>query len=86
MVNFNLEKTEVINFSLKTKHVNAPRIEFNGKPIKQVQNHKHLGIIMSQDMKWSKHISYITTKANQRLGALYRQSYKMTRCQIETLY
>src|SRR5271165_4271775 len=52
----------------------------------QVQEHKHLGIIMSQDLKWSKHISLITTKANQRIGALYRQSQKMTRIQIETMY
>lgn len=41
---------------------------------------------MSQDLKWSKHISYITSKANQRIGALYRQSPKMTRTQIETMY
>ena len=86
MVCFNLEKTVLINFSFKNKRVNKPKIEFNGCQIKQVQEHKHLGIIMSQDLKWSKHISLITTKANQRIGALYRQSQKMTRIQIETMY
>jgi hypothetical protein len=86
MVSFNLEKTEFINFSLKKKNANVPKIEFNGFKLNQVQDHKHLGVILSQDLKWSKHISHITSKANQRIGALYRQSQKMTRIQIETLY
>ena len=85
MVSFNFEKTVFINFSFKKKQANSPKIEFNGFPIMQVQEHKHLGIIMSQDLKWSKHIAFITSKANQRIGALYRQSQKMARVQIETM-
>ena len=63
-----------------------PKLMFNNSIIEQVHEHKHLGIIFSEDMKWSKHIAKITSKANQRLGALYRQSRKMTRSQIETIY
>ena len=85
-VNFNSEKTVFINFSLKTNISRNLKIEFNASPVKQVSEHKHSGIIFSEDMKWSKHIAHITSKANQRLGALYRQSHKMTRVQIETLY
>jgi hypothetical protein len=86
MVNFNIKKTVFVNFSLKRNISNIPKIEFNAVPVKQVSEHKHLGIILSEDMKWSKHIAHITSKANQRLGALYRQSQKMSRVQIETLY
>ena len=86
MVKFNLEKTVFINFSLKRNLLNIPKIEFSSTLVKQVPEHKHLGIILSEDMKWSKHIAHITSKANQRLGALYRQSRKMSRVQIETLY
>ena len=86
MVSFNLEKTLFINFSFKKNRANTPKIEFNGFQLKQVHEHKHLGIILSEDLKWSKHISHITSKANQRIGALYRQSQKMTRTQIETMY
>ena len=86
MVKFNFQKTVLVNFSLKTKYSNTPQIDFNGTPIKIVQEHKHLGIILSSDMKWSKHISHITSKAKQRIGAMYRQSQKMSRLQIETLY
>ena len=85
-VSFNLEKTVFINFTLKNQPSNIPQIEFMTSAVKQVSEHKHLGIIFSEDMKWSKHIAYITFKANQRLGALYRQSLKMTRVRIETLY
>src|ERR1700690_155949 len=70
-VNFNLEKTVFINFSLKRHLPITPKIVFNAVEVKQVSEHKHLGIILSEDMKWSKHIAFITSKANQRLGALY---------------
>ena len=73
MVTFNIEKTVFVNFSSKRNILNIPKIEFNAVPVKQVSEHKHLGIILSEDMKWSKHIAHITSKANQRLGALYRQ-------------
>jgi len=85
-VKFNPEKTVFINFSLKRNSPITPKIEFNGTVVKKVSEHKHLGIILSDDMKWSKHITHITSKAKQRLGALYRQSQKMTRAQIESMY
>ena len=87
MVTFNPEKCVFINFTLKKNPLQTPpKIFFNNSLITQVQNHKHLGIVLSQDMKWSAHISKITSKASQRLGALYRQSRKMTRVQIEKIY
>ena len=87
MVTFNIEKTVFLNFSLKKDSLsNSPNLIFNNSCIKQVQEHKHLGIILSKDIRWSAHISKITSKASQRLGALYRQSRKMTRVQIETIY
>jgi hypothetical protein len=86
MVNFNLEKTVFLNFTLKKKLCLNPKIEFNHIIVKQVSEHKHLGIIFSEDMKWTKHVAHITAKANQRIGALYRQSNKLTRRQIETMY
>jgi hypothetical protein len=87
MVTFNVKKTVFINFSLKKKQIgNIPKLKFNNSMVELVHEHKHLGIIFSEDMKWSKHIAKITSKANQRLGALYRQSRKMTRLQLETIY
>ena len=87
MVTFNIEKTVFINFSLKNSRMSkSPNLVFNDSCIRQVNEHKHLGIILSKDLKWSSHISKITSKASQRLGALYRQSRKMTRVQLETIY
>ena len=56
MVNFNLEKTVFLNFTLKKKLCLNPKIEFNHIIVKQVSEHKHLGIIFSEDMKWTKQI------------------------------
>ena len=65
MANFNIENTVSINFSLKNSRLSkAPIFVFNDSCIKQVNEHKHLGIILSKDLKWSAHISKITNKAS----------------------
>ncbi|MFZ2538543.1 MAG: reverse transcriptase family protein [Oscillospiraceae bacterium] len=85
LVNFNPEKTEFINFSLK-KHKSVLKLNFKGQIIKQVTEHKHLGILFSNDLKWQKHINYITSKASQKLGLMYRSSTYLNRHQLISVY
>jgi hypothetical protein len=56
-------------FSRKIKQVNHPpiMIQMNGIPIKRVQNHTHLGVTLSENVKWNTHISIILRKAWQRV-------------------
>ena len=41
--------------------------------LEHVQEAKNLGVILSEDLKWAKHIQFITAKANSTLG-LHRQN------------
>ena len=44
----------------------------NGNPIKQLLQHKDLGIIFSYNLNWTDHYKTITTKAYQILGLIRR--------------
>ena len=44
----------------------------NGVFLKQVQQHPYLGVIISDDLKWGKHIAYISRKAGATVGFLRR--------------
>ena len=44
----------------------------NGDILKQVEENPYLGILLSEDMKWHKHISNVTKKASSTLGFLRR--------------
>ena len=84
-VTFNVEKTVLINFSLK-KTRSLPRIIFNNIPVRHVDEHRHLGMTLTYNLNWSKHIRCITTKASQKIGVLRRQYCKFSRSQLERIY
>ena len=44
----------------------------NGDILQQVEENPYLGILLSEDMKWHKHISNVTKKASSTLGFLRR--------------
>ena len=44
----------------------------NGDILKLVEDNPYLGVLLSEDMKWHKHISNVTKKASQTLGFLCR--------------
>ena len=48
------------------------RYSLNNTILKEVPNNPYLGILLSQDLKWSDHIASITKNANSTLGFLRR--------------
>src|ERR1051325_7231403 len=48
--------------------------------------HKHLGLLLSDDMQWSKHVKCCLLSANRRLGMLYRLRWYVTRQHMESIY
>ena len=58
--------------------VSRPRdpILFNysltGKVLEEVMDAKYLGVTLSNDLEWSKHIANMTNKANSKLSFLHR--------------
>jgi len=52
----------------------------------QVPFHKHLGILLSEDLRWKKHIDYCSGRALQKIGLLRRLSNRLSRQQKESIY
>jgi len=58
LVTFSPPKTEQMIISTKRSRIH-PNIYLNSQPIKMVKEHKHLGVILSSDLKWNKHVESI---------------------------
>jgi hypothetical protein len=84
-MDFNPSKTKMIIFSNKRIRAN-PNIRLKNEQIEQVTTHKHLGVFLSNDMKWTTHIDYCVKKARKKLGLIRRQSQKLSKKQRVDLY
>ena len=77
---------EEIIFSLKHAHVQHPPHFFNNIMVKQVSEHKHLGLILDSKLTFANHISEKISKARKGIGVIkYLSSYapvktKFTKC------
>ena len=83
-VNFNPGKTKDMIFSGKTLE-NSPPLLFNGIPIERVAEHKHLGVWLTSDLSWSRHVHYICMRANSKLSVLRSIKY-LSRPVLDILY
>ncbi len=74
---------------LFTKKVNPNRnfqIKLDGDIIQLSDNHKHLGLWLSSNLTWRKHINEMAAKARKRLGCVQKHKYKLNRRCLELLY
>jgi len=69
-VRFNEEKCEAMRIT-HSRH-NSSTDYTLGTTLKDVTSFKHLGVQISKDLSWSKHINAIVNKANQVLGLIRR--------------
>ena len=55
---------------------NPPAITINGQMLETVSTFKYLGLLLTSDLSWSKHIEGICTKTKKILGLIYRRFYQ----------
>jgi len=65
----------VCSWTKSFSDLNSTTYTVNGKPIRQLSQHKDIGVIFSSNLNWTDHYRTITTKAYQMLG-LIRCTFK----------
>jgi hypothetical protein len=83
-VSFNETKTTVINYTKGTERSNVLR--FGNSELSPTTHHKHLGIILQENLKWDIHIRGIASRVNMLISCLSSYKYKLGRKALETLY
>ena len=63
-----------------------PPLSFDNNVVDEVSNHKHLGIVLSNDLGWANHIDEICTKAMRRLDVIQSFKFKLDRNALERFY
>jgi hypothetical protein len=72
LVTFNANKTVYLKISRKTNPAPNPVLLLNGIIIREVFQHKHLGVTFNQTLTWTDHIKTLASKAAQCVGLLRR--------------
>ena len=86
LVTFNTKKTETMIISRKSNKPYHPDLVMNNSKLHSVTEHKHLGLILSNDGSWHKHIDMIVKKAFHRLNIIRRFKFILNRQTLEKLY
>ena len=75
---FNPQKCKFMIVTRKRNLVHSPSLFLNGQAITRVFHYTYLGVTLTSDLPWSKHIHGLCTKAKKMLGLLYRTFYLHT--------
>jgi hypothetical protein len=86
LITFNAAKTVYIKISRKVFPAPKPILKLNGATIKEVPNHKHLGLTFNQTLTWTDHIDNLIAKGAKCVGLLKRISRDVPRECMEILY
>ena len=86
LITFNALKTEYIIVSKRKTRAMHPDLLLNNTKLTKVNNHKHLGLMISNNMSWSSHINEILAKAEKRLSMMRRSKYFLPRSCLDKLY
>ena len=86
LVSFNPQKTETLLISRKANQTYHPPLYFDGIPIQEVTNHKHVGLIFNNTCHWGQHIDYIIDKACKKLNILRSLKFDLDRLTLQIMY
>ena len=86
LVTFNAEKTETMTISRKINKPDDPPLYMYNNYFSTVSEHRHLGLVSSDNGSWEKHIDMITGKAYKRINILRKFKFILDRKTLEKIY
>ncbi len=85
LVTFNPNKTEAMLFTLRTT-VQSLSLMLDGTEISFVENHRHLGLTLSNNGKWHDHINNIISSSSKILGIMRKLKFQLSRTSLNQIY
>ncbi len=85
LVTFNPNKTESMLFTLRTT-VQSLSLMLDGTDISFVENHRHLGLTLSNNGKWHDHINNIISSSSKILGIMRKLKFQLSRTSLNQIY
>ena len=86
LVKFNPSKSEWLLISRKRVKPNHPRLFMLNTEIPSVNNHKHLGMYLSNDGSWDMHTGKSFEKAWKRIGVMRFLKTRLDRLSLQIIY
>ena len=86
LVAFNAQKTETTTISRKIDTPDHPPLYTDSNDISNVSEHKHLGLVISDNGSREKDIDMTTGKANKRINILRKFKFILDRKTLEKIY
>ena len=86
LVTFNPNKTESVLFSQKVYKPDNPSLYMIDQVINEMTYHKHLGLILSNDISWHEHLDYIKTKAWSLINIMRKLKFQLDRKSLQVIY
>ena len=83
---FNSGKSESILLSRKHKKPYHPPVLLNQTQIVEVNSHKHICIIFSNDCTWHEHLKLVKFKAWKRIKIMRKHKFQLDRKSLQTIY
>ena len=71
-LSLNAQKTKLMVFHRKQKHVDEINVQINGTKIERVESFNFLGIMLNENLTWKSHIEMVGKKISKVTGILYR--------------
>ena len=85
-VGINANKSARMLISKKQNPSQCPILVIGNDILHEVNQHMHLGLIITSNLSWSAHINEIATRARRRLGVLKLLKYRVSRKVLEQCY
>ena len=86
LVNFNPSKTVVMTFSTRRKPLIYPPLYLDNIQLQLANVHSHLGMTLSTNLSWSRHINLAVLRASKRVNILKRLKFSMGRNSLIHIY
>ena len=81
---FNPEKT--VSMTISRKAELPLDVEMDRVKINQVTSHKHLGVVIQNNGKWTEHVKELATKTSQKVDQLRSLMHKLDKSTLQTMY